>query len=480
MFKELLQRDTMLWLADTVQDALAKEVAEGDRAGRRGPAGRGPAEDQAPGTADLTSADYAAALAALRSALAEEKALSSGQPGFAAPPSERRGAETADIDDASYFSRDPVISNLQSAMDQFFEERRPDLIREDEPAAEGRRSSPPEAISPRGLDLEVPADRRVGEQFSVTDLRWVNSLVAQGVAKLRGRHPFNENPATPLVIADSARVILLADWGSGIPRAIKVAAQIRAVLDQGRAAGLEQHVIHLGDVYYSGWQREYEQRFLAPWPVKPGEQDTISSWSTNANHDMYSGGHAYYQVLLGDERFARQERSSFFSLRNGHWNLLGLDTAYDEHALRDPQAAWVQEQAAASDRKLMLLSHHQPFSAYESDGPKLVKKLKPVLDSGRVTSWFWGHEHRCLLYKPHLGVPFGRCIGHAGVPVYMWHKEGDPVPEPGAWEYRERFNTNPFEPWAKFGFAVLDFDGPRIKVRYINEDGVVNKTEVIA
>ena len=64
MFKELLQRDTMLWLADTVQDALAKEVAEGDRAGRRGPAGRGPAEDQAPGTEDLTSADYAAALAA--------------------------------------------------------------------------------------------------------------------------------------------------------------------------------------------------------------------------------------------------------------------------------------------------------------------------------------------------------------------------------------------------------------------------------
>ena len=65
MFKELLQRDTMLWLADTVQDALAKEVAEGDRAGRRGPA-----EDQVPGTEDLTSADYAAALSALRSAVA--------------------------------------------------------------------------------------------------------------------------------------------------------------------------------------------------------------------------------------------------------------------------------------------------------------------------------------------------------------------------------------------------------------------------
>ena len=30
-----------------------------------------------------------------------------------------------------------------------------------------------------------------------------------------------------------------------------------------------------------------------------------------------------------------------------------------------------------------------------------------------------------------------------------------------------------------FGFAVLDFDGPAITVRYIDEDGATHKTETI-
>ena len=475
MFKELLNRDIILGLAKSAQRQLEAEVAEGQTEGRRGRT-----EDQPEGTEILTTDDYDQALQQVTLALQNEQAASSGQPGFAGPPSERLVEKPANIDEASFFSRDPVISNLQSAFDQLCEERRPDLIVEEETAPAGTRSGLPEPISPRSLNISPLGARRVGEQFSVTDIRWVNSLVAQQLAKLRGRHPFNEQPAEPLDIADNARVVLLGDWGSGIPRAIKIANQIRTVLAEGTQTGREQHVIHLGDVYYSGWQREYENRFLKPWPVDVSQAGVITSWSTNANHDMYSGGHGYYQVLLGDERFARQQRSSFFSLRNHHWNLLGLDTAYEDHALKDPQAAWVRGLAAESDRKLMLLSHHQPFSSYEGDGPKLVEQLQPVLTAGRINSWFWGHEHRCMLYKPHLGVKFGRCLGHAGVPVYMWHQEEDPVPEPGAYEYRERFHTNPLEPWSLFGFAVLDFAGPYIHVRYINENGVVHKTEEIS
>jgi hypothetical protein len=43
---------------------------------------------------------------------------------------------------------------------------------------------------------------------------------------------------------------------------------MRAELDAGIKAGLEQHVIHLGDVYYSGWEFEYRERLLKYWPVK--------------------------------------------------------------------------------------------------------------------------------------------------------------------------------------------------------------------
>ena len=41
---------------------------------------------------------------------------------------------------------------------------------------------------------------------------------------------------------------------------------------------------------------------------------------------------------------------------------------------------------------------------------------------GGGVSKIWGHEHRCVLYRPYANVHYGRCIGHGSLPVYMWHK----------------------------------------------------------
>jgi calcineurin-like phosphoesterase family protein len=254
---------------------------------------------------------------------------------------------------------------------------------------------------------------------------------------------------------------------------------MRKVLDEGLEAGREQHVVHLGDVYYSGWEYEYRDRFLAWWPVKADEAAHILSWNLNGNHDMYSGGHAFFDYALKDERFARQERSSRFSLRNDHWTILGLDTAWEDHGLAGDQANWAQGMLESSPGKGLLLSHHQIFSAYEKGGDKLKEKIRPVLETGRVRSWFWGHEHRCVLYKPTENVEYARCVGHGGVPVYMTQKEGAPYPPPAFWEFRD-FIQKGLERWTLFGFAVLDLDGPRITVRYIDENGREPKREDIA
>jgi hypothetical protein len=50
--------------------------------------------------------------------------------------------------------------------------------------------------------------------------------------------------------------------------------------------------------------------------VRADETGAFGSWSLNGNHDVYSGGHAYFDVLLRDPRVARQEQSSFFSFVN--------------------------------------------------------------------------------------------------------------------------------------------------------------------
>jgi hypothetical protein len=316
-------------------------------------------------------------------------------------------------------------------------------------------------------------------KFSITDAGWVRSKLAEGVSSFRGKHEFNDKPARPVELPSCSRLVLVGDWGSGLPRAQKVAKQMRAVLEEGMKSELTQHVIHLDDVYYSGWAREYQRRFLPYWPVDTEETDVIGSWSLNSNHDMYSGGYGYFDLLLADSRFERQERSSVFSLRHPDWNILALDTAWEEGVLHGSQVDWLSNELGDPKRKVMLLSHHPLFSAYDSDGDKLAKQLDPILQARPVKAWIWGHEHRCVAYRPHRNVEFGRCVGHGGVPVYMWHGTEDPYPSPAIYEDR-RCYTKGMERWALFGFIVLDFNGPEVDVRYIDENGQVPRKERFA
>jgi hypothetical protein len=196
---------------------------------------------------------------------------------------------------------------------------------------------------------------------------------------------------------------------------------------------------------------------------------------------MYSGGHAYFDHLLKDARFYRQEQRSFFRLANDHWQILGLDTAWDDNGLKDPQAAWVSTILDQSRQKAIMLTHHQLFSAYE-DGPDvgrvLQEKLGSILQAERITAAFWGHEHRCITYAPTSGVKHARLIGHGGVPTYMTHAENDPFPAPATYEYRQYIRKG-LEYWALFGFAVLDFDAAMIRVRYVDENGSNHMQEII-
>jgi hypothetical protein len=126
----------------------------------------------------------------------------------------------------------------------------------------------------------------------------------------------------------------------------------------------------------------------------------------------------------------------------------------------------------------MLLSHHQLFSAYASNGDKIRDKLRGPLDSGRITAWFWGHEHRCVAYEDGTGdVGKARLIGHGGVPVYS-HRE--PNVSPVKFHYTESFPTS-WEEWALMGFAVIEFSGRHADVRYFNEFGteIQDMTEVL-
>lgn len=410
---------------------------------------------------------------------AHAREIKRGQPGSVPAAREQLIAPAAPVDDRSFFSRDPIISIFQSALEEYLETQKPQQILTRQPANAARPSD--FAITNRKLASTPVTGQSQGVgflgQFDPTDPGWISAAVSKGISLFRGKRDFNQAPATPLPISDKARVLLVGDWGTGLPRAQKVADRMRAVLDEGIASNREQHVIHLGDVYYSGWEREYRNRFVPYWPVKPEESGTITSWSLNGNHDMYSGGYAYYDFLLKDPRFKKQEQSSFFRLYNNSWDILALDTAWDDAGLfnrqgvlKDPQADWIRSMLNQSSRKTTLLSHHQLFSVYDGDTLKLDDKLKSVLDTNRIAAWFWGHEHRCMLFDSYDEVQYARCLGNGGVPVYMTHNQADPCPYPGEYEYRA-FVEEDGQRYGLFGFAVLDFDGAQCTARYIDENG---------
>jgi len=231
-------------------------------------------------------------------------------------------------------------------------------------------------------------------------------------------HPWVQGDAQPAAFPDTARFALLSDWGTGLYGAPVCARSIAS--DQ---AGYYM-VMHLGDVYYSGTDDEMQSRFLDIWPKANGAINR----GLNGNHEMYTGGIAYFDAAL--KQFG--QTASYFALQNEHWLLACLDTAYADHDLAGDQAAWLSNlMAQAGDRKVVLFSHHQPFSLMDVQGPKLVEKLRQQLEARRIYAWYWGHEHHCVIYDDHpeWGLK-GRCIGHSGFPEFRKKEWGDAPAQP--------------------------------------------------
>jgi hypothetical protein len=371
--------------------------------------------------------------------------------------------------DYPFFSRDSVVSLIQTSL-------------EDEARKAGNVTDQPHETGLKHWFHTIERLLHI-EHFGPDDPEWVTRVAAAMLDRLaRGNHDFNVTPAD-VQIGDDPLLVVVGDWGSGLDRAKTIAARMGEVIE--RAVGKRDvHVIHLGDVYYSGDPVEYRRNVLAPglWPVTTELADQgVRSWALMGNHDMYSGGYGFYDTLLADPRFAAQsgggKGTSFFRLRSNRWDIAGLDTSWDPNVLslgqrgvlHDPQAHVLEGWAAESDRKLMLLTHHQLVSAYDLGdlGTELPFKLRTLLHGKRIGAWLWGHEHRCMAFKPSDEVPVMRCIGNGGIPTPAAQMH-DPAPPPGEWQALGKY-TDPDGTWNRFGFAVLDFGPDVVTASYYDD-----------
>lgn len=294
--------------------------------------------------------------------------------------------------------------------------------------------------------------------------------------------------AAPQTLPDSGRVALLGDWGTGLYGAPEITKAIQADPDPYAM------LMHLGDVYYAGTKKEIQQRFLDLWPQRAGAINR----ALNSNHEMYSGGHPYFGLTLP----AFGQDASYFAHQNKHWTLVGLDVAHKDHSIDDQQVEWLEKVLQqAGDRKVVLFSHHQLFSCYESQGHKLWahEGFANILKSNRIFAWYWGHEHRCAIYqeRDEASGLWGRCIGHGGMPESRKQTRGLPKAaghDAADWrqapEKRDANGRrlappslllegpNPHikgeeDDFTPNGYAVLTLDGPHLTEQVMSTDGKV-------
>ena len=249
--------------------------------------------------------------------------------------------------------------------------------------------------------------------------------------------------------SDQVTIALVADWGTGTAAAENVLKQ---------AASLSPDlVIHMGDIYYAGTPGEDTSNFLTPvTAVFPGASGKpgLPVYVLAGNHDYYAGGAGYFGALatLG------AQTASYFCLRTANWQVVCLDTGLNDRDpftvlsnityLPDDQTLWLEAvMESASDRRTILLTHHQLYSGAGAVGessendqtvawgvnPRLYQQLERYFD--QIALWLWGHEHNTVVfYSPvsadgRLQLPEGRCIGSGAIPMLL---ETDPyTPEPG-------------------------------------------------
>jgi len=357
-----------------------------------------------------------------------------------------------------YVSHDPEVGLAQSAMNAALEQNAT-------------------AVSPASAPFE---------QFGPVDPGWIECVVDGFKTLFTGKAPFvqHQNLSEFLVsIPDQCTIVLVADWGASNSAAVQVAAQIRSINPD--------ICIHLGDIYYAGQDNEADD-FLGRWPLADRATHKIplhSSFALNGNHEMFSGGKAYFGKVLT----AFGQPASYFGLRNAKWQLLAFDSAYIDQRLLGPVSAPKVEAAKIDSRVLsqwnwlvdkikdnttqqtILLSHHQPFSAFaqeNADGAKLNEDAKNLFDAAGVASvfaWFFGHEHRCTLYNDAYSGFKARLIGNGCIP----HSPPDPskLPAAGCQPFTRMNTGGNASGDALSGFALLKLNGPAIDIQYINEDG---------
>ncbi|MEA2163520.1 MAG: hypothetical protein QOK37_1647 [Thermoanaerobaculia bacterium] len=272
-------------------------------------------------------------------------------------------------------------------------------------------------------------------------------------------------------------IAIAGDWGTGLFTSNQIALKM--------AAGNPMITLHLGDVYYSGTDGEIFDKFLGHFP-----HGSFASLALNSNHEMYSGGHGYFNLILKDPNFAARQKASYFCLFNSKWQIIGLDSAYDAQGgihfydsgnLRQTQLQWLTAQlqnGKANGRRSLIFTHHNPIGIRGKFDQHFLDQIIAAAQGNPFDYWYWGHEHDAAVYRAFptaANFSFsGRCVGHGGVP-YSPELEGDKGNKVFVeWSEQEKYTPPAGDARAGLnGFAVITLlaDGSAVREVFYDDRG---------
>lgn len=320
----------------------------------------------------------------------------------------------------------------------------------------------------------------------------------------RKRHPFRDftEPGHGngiFQIEDQAKLGILGDWGTGTDESQFVAERVLEFKPD--------FTIHLGDVYYVGDENEIKENFLgeksSPYDPVQWPMGSKGAFALTGNHEMYARGNGYFNSILprmglrnNASQWGTGQGASFFCLENRFWRIIGLDTGYNSAgfdfgrvpvlgkskslrqgvrfkpscALPETLLAWLENSVRPENdrRGLILLSHHGSHSAFGEWYQIPAKQLARIIH--RPVIWFWGHEHKLAIYDkfgPPGGIEsYGRCVGHAGMPVERGKPPDLKCPWL-AWDNRRYENGEDLDAGYN-GYVSIKLDGPSMHAEYID------------
>lgn len=308
----------------------------------------------------------------------------------------------------------------------------------------------------------------------------------------------------PWCLPSNAKVAIIGDWGTGLPDA---EALLQNIIEEEKPDAL----IHLGDIYYSGTIEESKKNFLdVIRRVFKGTKHKCRIFNLAGNHDYYAFGEGFYEILpqLNKDFPNSTQQASYFSLRtdDGNWQLLGIDTGYNDGNLalvasttvaskisesglnwlksegpdlRVSEKVWVANQLSKHTGKTILLSHHQLFSAHEklsnsTNKPYLNSRLDALFRPyfPKIAAWFWGHEHCLVLFEDNLlDLKKGRLIGCSAFQDNVNKNEDDAYfnRTHNDIRYLDAPNTPKLRKEKGYyyhGYAVIHFEGENATTKY--------------